>query len=118
MKTNKILVFVVGALLLQFMLATPSFALRCIFDTNFGPITLDWNQATGEISGTYPHQQGAVSGLRDANGVVRGNWWQRGNNSQGQFVWNMNAQGFSENWKYTQDTMWRGAWNGTFRNCN
>ncbi len=99
------------------VLATPSHALRCKFDTNFGPVFMDWNQQTGAVQGHYPHQNGNFNGYRDANGVVRGDWRQQGNNRSGQYEWRMDNHGFRGSWKYTQDPNWRGEWNGKFRGC-
>jgi len=95
--------------------ATPAQAMTCQFDTPWGLLTLYWNQATGNISGNYPHKGGTVQGVRYSDGSVQGVW--RQTDSTGDFYWMMNNHGFTGNWRYAGDRNWRGAWNGTLRGC-
>lgn len=106
---------VFGVVVLAGLLSAPALAIRCHFDTTFGPVVFDWNRSTGKIRGSY--RNGAISGHRAANGMIRGDWRQRGSNRHGRFLWNMHKKGFSGNWKYSQDRAWRGVWNGTYRSC-
>lgn len=95
--------------------AAPVRAMTCEFDTPWGLLTLYWNQATGAVSGNYPHKGGTVQGTRYNDGSVQGMWSQV--DAMGEFYWMMNNHGFTGNWKYSSDRNWRGAWNGSLRRC-
>lgn len=108
-------VFAMLALFALVLASAPALALTCEFNTDWGLLTLHWNQQTGAIYGNYPHKGGTVQGQRYNDGSVQGIWRQV--DGSGDFFFQMTNQGFWGNWKYAGDRNWRGSWNGKLRRC-
>lgn len=97
------------------LFSTPALAMTCEFDSSWGVVTLNWNQRTGAVHGSYTHKNGTLSGTRYNDGTVRGTWQQY--DGSGQFYFHMNNTGFTGSWNYAGDSGWRGSWNGRLRGC-
>ena len=72
---------------------------------SWGTMTLTQNG--NNVTGTYTHQQGKISGTVSGN-VLSGTWEQPGNNRKGTLEMSMSADGktFTMKWKYDGDTKW------------
>lgn len=115
MRCVRFLAVLVALLLALTLFAAPALAMTCDFDTDWGLMRLNWNQATGAVSGTYQHKGGNLQGQRYNDGTVRGIW--RQNDGSGNFFFQMTNTGFHGSWNYAGDSNWRGAWNGRIRGC-
>lgn len=86
----------------------------CAYETEWGLMTLRFDDSVNTVTGTYDYKEGRVSGILQ-EGDINGVWQQ--NDGQGSFFFRMTLDGFQGSWNYKGDTGWQGAWNGRLVRC-
>ncbi len=78
------------------------------------PVTLFFNNVTGAVTGTFG-SKGIITGIK--SGTTTTGTWKLGKR-KGQFEISNETSGFFGNWKYKNDSDWRGEWEGQFVKCD
>jgi hypothetical protein len=86
----------------------------CTYETEWGLMTLRFDESVNAVTGTYAYKDGRISGFLQ-EGDINGVWQQ--NDGQGSFFFRLTPDGFQGSWNYRGDAGWQGAWNGRLVQC-
>ncbi len=94
--------------------AVPAPMRTCTYETDWGLMTLRFDNAANTVNGTYTYRDGRVSGFMRA-GVINGTWQE--SEGQGSFFFKLIPEGFEGSWNHQGDSGWQGPWNGRLVQC-